>query len=155
MRSAPLALLIAASGACATNPASEASNVTPAAATEEVVQCPGPFFGFESGSDRFNPGTARSVAGVVEHMNSPLWRHGWFVLRSHVRNPDDRAAMARVRRREARIIGELTGRGIARDRLKSSRVQIAEETGLEDSVLVISTVPKRIWEQIVPSNMLC
>jgi hypothetical protein len=63
--------------------------------------------------------------------------------------------MELVRRREARVIRELTRRGIIRHRMRIAPVEILQPKGDENAIYVMSTVPRRVWEQIVSPGVMC
>lgn len=123
-------------------------------APQDVEQCFGPFFGFERGSDRLGEDTERGLDGIVAHMKSPLWRHGWFVMHATVRDPNDRAILKLVKRRQATIRRELKRRGIASDRIRFAAVETVEP-GYVDVIYVMSTVPRRVWDTMVSPNVMC
>ena len=145
---AALALMVQATSVPPQPPAS-------ISAADGVASCPGPFFGFLPNSDRFNPGTEQGMDAIVDHMNSILWRHGWFTVEATVRDTSDPAARDLVRRRQQTILRALVERGVARERIQFSPTQADAGTGLEDTFIIMSNVSGRIWQELVGPGIVC
>lgn len=122
---------------------------------EALRSCFGPPLGFEARSDRFHPSTVQMLPSVIEHMNNRIWRRGWFVLHSTVRDLNDRAQLNLVRRRQATALREFTRRGIARARIRFAPPDVDANTEYDDLMIIESVVPERVWVQVIPANVVC
>ena len=149
-----MASLIALALAAQQVPAPQPQPAAPSA-EEGIVSCPGPVFGFLPNSDEFHPGTEQALNGIIEHMNNPLWRHGWFSIEALVRNPDDPAVIELIGRRQRTVLRRLLERGIARERIRFATTAASDAPDLEDVLIIMSNVSGRTWRQIVGPGMVC
>lgn len=125
----------------------------------EVETCPaGPIFGLVPQSDRLDATTRDALKTYARNMNSELWRHGWITVSPTTLHRDDERTRNLAERRKQRIRTEMRKLGIADERVRFEYLHFGREgdgRSAEDAYASTLSVPKIIFNRIIPPDILC